>query len=416
MERQIEHNCKNGNVECIWGYTDSYHNTSGLFQKDCNWACSLCHQRTIGDSATGPVSAPTSIVTLRKEKEIFCITQHVTVATFISPPFIENSTKSLSLLTGEDWSCDNWILTDGSNSLSGSVTDKRWENFEVIQTNNKTFTSVQTVSFSLHSPLDLQLWLIDKQKFFNVHLRELKEGWNHIYISLRNNSILYFLNNKQINLLNGFNPHQIIVQSTNVTFWKIHDYQFMMSENVTDGKPTTLTLPHTETSCFLLYVSLCETCVLTIPELNRNYNSANYPSFLNSWQVYHTEIETGIENLSFYKTTTDNSTIGYWGIDLHQCPTNDTVSHKVSASETEEHNYLCYVLKDEYRIERQMEQKKRNMNIESCKDQSCKCIWGYTDSYNTTELVHRHCKWECNLCNEITNKDLTRGKLLLFSE
>jgi hypothetical protein len=104
----------------------------------------------------------------------------------------------------------------------------------------------------------------------------------------------------------------------------------MMSENVTDGKPTTLTLPHTETSCFLLYVSLCETCVLTIPELNRNYNSANYPSFLNSWQVYHTEIETGIENLSFYKTTTDNSTIGYWGIDLHQCPTNDTGKYDFS--------------------------------------------------------------------------------------
>jgi hypothetical protein len=44
---------------------------------------------------------------------------------------------------------------------------------------------------------------------------------------------------------------------------------------------------------------------------------------LNSWQVYQLEIETGIEHLSFYKTTTDNSTLGYWGIDLHECPTND---------------------------------------------------------------------------------------------
>jgi hypothetical protein len=96
----------------------------------------------------------------------------------------------------------------------------------------------------------------------------------------------------------------------------------MMSETVTDGKHATLTLPHTENSCFLLYVSLCEKCVLTIPELNRIYNSTHDPSFLNSWQVYVIEIETEVENLSFYKTTTNNSTLGYWGIDLHECPEN----------------------------------------------------------------------------------------------
>jgi hypothetical protein len=99
--------------------------------------------------------------------------------------------------------------------------------------------------------------------------------------------------------------------------------QFIMSEKVTDGKHITLTLPHTENDCFLLYVSLCEKCVLTIPELNRIYNSTNDQSVLNSWQVYQLEIETGLEHLRFYKTTTDNSTLGYWGIDLHECPTND---------------------------------------------------------------------------------------------
>jgi hypothetical protein len=97
----------------------------------------------------------------------------------------------------------------------------------------------------------------------------------------------------------------------------------MMSENVTDGKPTRLTIPHTENSCFLLYISLCEKCVLEIPELNRIYNSTNDSNNLNSWQVYQLELETGIENLSFYKRTTDNSTLGYWGIDLHECPANN---------------------------------------------------------------------------------------------
>jgi hypothetical protein len=73
------------------------------------------------------VSSHYDIVTLRKENEVYCITQDVTLPRFISPPVIENSTKSLSLLIGQDWTCDNWILIDGSNSPSGSVIDKRWE-------------------------------------------------------------------------------------------------------------------------------------------------------------------------------------------------------------------------------------------------------------------------------------------------
>jgi hypothetical protein len=75
----------------------------------------------------GAANSLSDVVTLRKNNKIFCITKEVTLPTFISPPFIENSIKSLSLLNGEDWSYDNWILTDGSKSLLGSVTDKRWE-------------------------------------------------------------------------------------------------------------------------------------------------------------------------------------------------------------------------------------------------------------------------------------------------
>ncbi|XP_068901485.1 uncharacterized protein [Tenebrio molitor] len=350
-----------------------------------------------------------NIVTLRKENEVCCITQDVTLATFISPPFTENSTKSLSLLIGEDWSCDNWILTDGSKSLSGSVTDKRWENLDVIKTNYKTFTSVQSVSFSLYSPGEVHLFANDDQDFDYNDLKEFKNGWNHISIFLRNNNVFYLLNNKVIKSVDAFNPHNITIITNNDTLWKIHDYQFIMSEKVTDGKHITLTLPHTENDCFLLYVSLCEKCVLTIPELNRIYNSTNDQSVLNSWQVYQLEIETGLEHLRFYKTTTDNSTLGYWGIDLHECPTNDIVSHKVNAAEIEENNYLCYVLNQEYKMERQMEEDSKSVNVESCEeDLRCKCIWGYTDSYDDINtLTQTDCKEACNLCNKIANKDRT---------
>jgi hypothetical protein len=75
----------------------------------------------------GATNSLSDKVTQRRVNEVLCVKRDVTLPTFISPPFIENSTKSLRLLTGEDWSYDNWILTNASNSSSGSVTDKRRE-------------------------------------------------------------------------------------------------------------------------------------------------------------------------------------------------------------------------------------------------------------------------------------------------
>jgi hypothetical protein len=351
----------------------------------------------------GAANSLSDIVTLQKENEVFCITQDLTLATFISPPLIENSTKSLSLLTGEDWSYDNWILAKGSNSLSGPVTDKRWEDFEIVTTNSKTFISENSVSFSLYSPVEVHLFVTKTQEPDFTYSKELKKGWNHISIYLTNNDVYYLLNNKVIKSMNALNPQQITVNTENDIFWKIHDYHFLMSDTVTDGESATLKLPHTKNSCFLLYLSLCEKCVLTIPELNQIYNSTRHSNFLYPWQVYQLDIETGIENLSFDKTVTDDSTLGYWGIDLHKCPAKD-IAHKVNTSEAEEHNYLCHVLNHEYRMERLMEQ--NSVNVESCEDPKCKCIWGYTDSYhNTSELSQKDCRWACNLCN----KDRTGG-------
>ncbi|XP_068900243.1 uncharacterized protein [Tenebrio molitor] len=364
----------------------------------------------------GATNSLSDIVTLRKENEVLCITQNVTLPTFISPPFLENSTKSLSLLSGEDWSYDNWILTDGSNSVSGPVMDKRWEDFEVIKTNYIAFTSVQSVSLSLHSPVEVQLYVNDYQNLDHMNLKDLKdlkEGWCHISVFLRNNSVYYLLNNKVIKSVDAFNPHEITFKTKNDTFWKIHDYQFIMSEKVTNGKLTTLTLPSPKHSCFLLYVSLCEKCVLTIPELNRIYNSTNEPSFLNSWQMYKLEIEADLDNLSFYRTTTDNSTLGYWGIDLHECPTKDTVVHRINAPEIQGNNYyLCHVLHHEYRMKRQMKQYNKSVNVELCEDQECKYIWGYSDSYHNNRLSQEDYKYACNLCNKFTYKEPTRGLLI----
>jgi hypothetical protein len=85
------------------------------------------------------------------------------------------------------------------------------------------------------------------------------------------------------------------------------------------------------------------------------------------------------------------------------------VVHKVNASEIEENNYLCYVLKDEYKMERQMEQNSKNVNVESCEDRSCECIWGYTDSSrNTNGSYQKYCKGACDLCSKLTSEVSTK--------
>jgi hypothetical protein len=61
-------------------------------------------------------------------------------------------------------------------------------------------------------------------------------------------------------------------------------------------------------------------------------------------------------------------------------------------------------------MQSQIEQNNKRVNVESCGDQNCKCIWGYSDShYNASGLSEKDCKWACNLCNKITTEDPTRG-------
>jgi hypothetical protein len=179
------------------------------------------------------VNSHCNIVTLRKENEVLCITQDLALPTFISPPFIENSTKSLSLLSGEDWRYDNWILTNASNSLSGPVTDKRWENFETFAETHITFDFVTSVSLSLYSPVKMKIRLVDEIGGNDVPLSVTDEKWCHISIGVKNNNVSCILNGEVIELLFGFNPQKIVIETEKDTFWKIHDCEYTNMDTVT---------------------------------------------------------------------------------------------------------------------------------------------------------------------------------------
>jgi hypothetical protein len=95
----------------------------------------------------------------------------------------------------------------------------------------------------------------------------------------------------------------------------------MQSDKVTIEKPMMLTVPPKK-SCLLLYISLCDKCTLKIPEVDGYYSStSSQADDINFWQVYKLELKSDHENtLTFYKEKIDNTTMGFWGIDIQDCP------------------------------------------------------------------------------------------------
>jgi hypothetical protein len=81
--------------------------------------------------------------------------------------------------------------------------------------------------------MDVQLHVSDYENLDYIPLKEFKEGWNHISILLRNNGVLYLLNNKVIKSTDQFNPHEIAVKIKNDTFLKIHNCEYPNKKRVT---------------------------------------------------------------------------------------------------------------------------------------------------------------------------------------
>jgi hypothetical protein len=104
--------------------------------------------------------------------------------------------------------------------------------------------------------------------------------------------------------------------------------QFMWSDSADYEKPTTVTIPHTEKSCLMFYVSLCDTCILKIPNLNHTFTSTTQHNttnvakeyVLHSWQSRRLNLKLNEITLTFVKEKTDHDTKGYWGIDIRECP------------------------------------------------------------------------------------------------
>jgi hypothetical protein len=352
------------------------------------------------------------VFTLHNENKIHCLTSNEKIAMYVLPPVDEDPKQQLTLLSAKDWNKDSWVMTDSNHSFQAHVTDKRWEYFGIDKTDYLRFSLNKSLSLSLFSSIEIEVFVDDGENLDYTKLWLRDEEWNHISIILQNNNLVYLLNDEVIKRVVNFSPRELVVKLQSPTFFKIHNYKFMQSDKVTNEKPMTLTVPPKK-SCLLLYITLCAKCTLNIPEVNGYYGAtSSQASDIHFWQVYKLELKSDHENvLTFYKERADNATIGFWGIDVQDCPkiADNIVSYVVNVPGAEANNYTCEILNEKYKKNRTT---RMNPNIEKftfgcnpgefgsncemkcrnilgdkyeycqahrlCQNENCMCAWGYT--------------------------------------
>jgi hypothetical protein len=353
------------------------------------------------------------VFTLHNENKVHCLTNNEKMPMYVLPPVEEDPKQQLTLLNEKDWNKDEWVMTDANNSFQAHVTDKRWEYFGIEKTNYLRFLLNKSISLSLFSSVEIEVFVQDWKNLDYMKLRLPDDGWNHISIILQNNNVVYLLNGEVLKRVDDFSPRILVVKHQSPFFFKIHNYKFMQSDKVTNGKPMTLTVPPKK-SCLLLYISLCEKCTLNISEVEsyHHVSTSSQASDIHFWQVYKLELKSDHENkLTFYKEKADTTIMGFWGIDIQDCPNtqDNIVSYKVNVPGAETNNYTCGILNGKYEknhptimnynIEESMPgcspgKFGRNCEINCrnilgdkyeycqehrlCHNENCACAWGYT--------------------------------------
>ncbi|KAJ3621719.1 hypothetical protein MTP99_003826 [Tenebrio molitor] len=251
--------------------------------------------------------------------------------------------------------------------------------------------------------------------------------------------------------VSDFKPYEIVVKTKNATFWKLHDYQYMWSDNAADVKPTTVAIPSREKSCLMFYVSLCKTCVLKIPKLNHTYTSTNVARDydVHSWQSRQLNLEFKEKTLTFFKEKTDNDTKGYWGIDIRECPktVDDKVIYRTQITDKKKTYHICQIMGNIAKRHAPIKEQKQESECEAgklgpphcniscetvlgskykfceehriCGNRKCSCAWGYTglwcntpcDDGNWGLSCEKLCLPVCSECDKVTG--ICRSNFLL---
>jgi hypothetical protein len=167
------------------------------------------------------------IVTLQKENEISCITENSDHPIFIDPPATMINKEPVNFLKQDNWNNANWLLKDVNQFSYGAVTDKRWEDFEIVKTNYHRFRSITSVSFSVYSPFAVEFFTNDDDNLDYFEWNRSVQKWLTFTILLQNNNVFYLENDEVIRTAPDFKPYEIVVKTKNETFWKIHKCKYL---------------------------------------------------------------------------------------------------------------------------------------------------------------------------------------------
>ncbi|CAH1380844.1 unnamed protein product [Tenebrio molitor] len=289
------------------------------------------------------------IITLQSEKDIHCVTDHTQLPLYLSPPIIETAKERNIFLETDFWTKSNWKMQNANNLTHTAITDKRWEDFETLKTNYLQFFYENSISLSAYGPYDIDLYLNDGTNIDYIQFNRTKKGWTHLTVLFHNGNTIVLENDIIVVTITEFKSKQFVFKSKNETYWKMHKYNFMWSNEVTT-RATTFTVPAPGKACVMLYVTLCKNCILIIPEFNRRYKSDDsLETIFNFWQVDKLEIKIKRKmKITLIKETIDGTTSGEWGIDIRECPViiDNRLIYKKSISKVNQNNYTCQVLKD----------------------------------------------------------------------
>jgi hypothetical protein len=118
------------------------------------------------------------------------------------------------------------IIYNNQIGVNLFLTVFKFSDFKTNRTNYLRFYKAMSVSLSVYSSAELEIYLSDSEKFDYIKLQLSNERWTHLTIILHDNNVIHLKNNAVFRRKNDFKPTEIVFKSMNETYWKIHRCEF----------------------------------------------------------------------------------------------------------------------------------------------------------------------------------------------
>nr|XP_015839796.1 PREDICTED: uncharacterized protein LOC103313024 isoform X2 [Tribolium castaneum] len=289
------------------------------------------------------------VITLKNLTHIHCVNDNPDSAVYVLP--IERKTNSLKDVDLKTWE-NEWIRKNATNLPLGPLTDKRWEDLPFPDATRLKYTSAldSSFSFSVFSSTSWTARLLMSNDFSPMDYKGVGDvnKWSHYSIVLSKNSTYIYKNSNIEYWEREFKARYLTLESSEKILWRPHFYDFLWS-NSTSEKPSVLEIGQKETTCLLLYTSLCPECFLEVRVNNgdsfriiQNELKKNSVQF---WQTHKIYIDPAKRvRVSVNKKAFNQNVDGYWAMDIKLCEGHTEFSNFDTITNT-----ICYELNNNFK-------------------------------------------------------------------